>query len=297
MQQKFGERVYKVSIDAGFTCPNRDGTKSFGGCIFCDDSGSSSRTHPQGSSIRDQIIQNILVRKKRYGAKKFIAYFQSYTNTYGKPSHLQKLYDEAIQSHPDIIGLSIATRADCVDEEKIAMIAEFKKKVPYVQIEYGMQTVHNRTLQKIRRNETHEDFLEALRLTKKYSLANSAHVILGLPGETKEDQMQTAKTLALLQIEGVKIHMLIAMKNTLLEQDYLQGLWEPLTLEDYVSLVCDFLERLHPECTIHRLSGNGHPLHTVAPSWVYDKKKEITQKVYEELVRRKSKQGFLYSCP
>jgi radical SAM protein (TIGR01212 family) len=291
LQKMFGCRVYKVSIDAGFTCPNRDGTKGHGGCIFCDETGSSSRTHFQTTPLKEQILQNIKVRKSRYGAKKFIVYFQSYTNTYASLEHLKQLYDEAIKVHPDIVGLAISTRPDCVNKEKLELIASYREKVPYVCVEYGMQTMHNRTLKTINRCEAHEDFLRAIQLTKDYNLDHCVHVVLGLPGETREEQLKTADTLAQLKVGGVKIHLLVAMENTPLASLYRAGKWSPLSCEEYIALACDFIERLHPDCIIHRVSGNGHPKHIVAPQWVIGNKKGIMNSIHSTLVERDTRQG------
>ena len=252
LRQLFGCRVYKVSIDAGFTCPNRDGRKGTGGCTFCDETGSSSRTHELATPIQAQILQNIKVRRTRYRAQKFIAYFQSYTNTYAPIEQLKQLYDEALATHPDIVGLAISTRPDCVDQEKLNLIASYREKVPYVCVEYGMQTMHNRTLKAVNRCEVHDDFLKAIELTQALKLDHCVHVVLGLPGETREDQLATADTLARLKVHGVKIHLLVAMEKTPLAALYRAGKWAPLTHVEYISLACDFLERLHPECVIHR---------------------------------------------
>lgn len=295
MQERFSCRVYKVCIDGGFTCPNRDGTKGFGGCIFCDETGSSSRTHTASIPIEEQIKKNILIRKTRFKAKKFIVYFQSYSNTYASPEHLKKIYDRAVCAHPDIIGLSIATRPDCIDEEKIALIANYKKRFPYVSIEYGLQTIHNRTLEKINRRETFEDFEKAFALTQNYQLDHCIHVILGLPEESRKEQLATAEALAKMNIRAIKIHLLIAMENTFLADRYFLGEWSPMSFHEYISLVCDFIERLPPKCTIHRLAGNGHPLHLVAPKWVYQKKTCAIKAIKEELVKRNTYQGFLYN--
>jgi radical SAM protein (TIGR01212 family) len=295
MKKRFGCRVYKVCVDAGFSCPNRDGTKSIGGCIFCDETGSSSRTHKKNTPIKEQVFENILNRKKRYKAKKFIIYFQSYSNTYSDISHLKKLYHEAICLDKDIIGLSIATRADCIDEEKIAMIAQIKDKLDYVNIEYGMQTMHNKTLDIINRAETHEDLLKAVEITKKYNLDWTAHVILGLPKEEKVEIRQTAKELSFLKPTGIKIHLLVAMKNTCLANLYEKNKWTPLEYTQAISLICDFLERIDKGCIIHRIAGNGHPLHTLAPKWAYEKKKHIIEDVKKELTTRQSFQGIYCS--
>ena len=202
LKKRFQTRVYKISLDAGFTCPNRDGTKGKNGCIFCDEKGSSSRTHGDSTPIEQQALVNINVRKSRYGAKKFIAYFQSFSNTYAPCDQLKKIYDKALFSHPDIIGISISTRPDCIDEEKVQMIAEYKKKFPYVCIELGMQSIHDKTLSLINRQESHQDFLAAYALIKKYGLEHCIHIILGLPNESRQNQIETAKNLADLQISN-----------------------------------------------------------------------------------------------
>jgi radical SAM protein (TIGR01212 family) len=290
LQEKFGQRVYKVTLDGGFTCPNRDGTKGRGGCTFCDDTGSSSRAQDRRDSITDQILKNLERQRRRFKADKFIAYFQSYTNTYSPVDRLKRLYDEAMSAHPDIVGLAISTRPDCVDEEKLALIASYKRPDNYVCVEYGMQTIHDRTLDLLNRCETHQDFLDAMALTRKYDLDHCIHVILGLPGESWKDQMATADTLARLRVNGVKIHLLVAMENTPLAESYRRGEWVPMEREPYVALICDFIERLHPECVIHRVAGNGHHEHVVAPLWL-QRKLEIMNDIDEEFARRGTRQG------
>lgn len=290
--KKFGCRVYKVSIDAGFTCPNRDGTKGFGGCIFCDEQGSSSRTNAPKVSITDQIIKNIRVRKSRYGAQKFIAYFQSFTNTYAPVDQLKSLYDEALSADPDIVGLAISTRSDCIDEEKLALIASYRSRVPYVCVEYGLQTVHDKTLQMLSRHETHEDFKKAIRLTQKYELDHCVHVILGLPQESHDDVMKTASVIKEYKIPGVKIHYLVVMERTKLSEQYAAGKVQLLGMDEAVILTCDFLERLPKECIIYRIGGNGHPRHAIAPDWVWLQKTGMIGKINEEFCRRGTRQGF-----
>ena len=294
LRDRFGCRVYKISLDGGFTCPNRDGTKGYNGCIFCDATGSSSRTNALSLPLTQQIENNLKIRKSRYRAKKFIAYFQSFTNTYASCSYLKTIYDIATFSHPDIIGLSVATRSDCIDEKKLALIAKYKKHLPYVCVEYGLQTIHDKTLDIINRKETFSDFLKAYKLTKQIGLEHCVHIILGLPNETYQDMLSTATTLAALGIDGIKIHILVAMKNTYLAKMYEQKKWTPLSFENAISLCCDFLERLPPSCVIHRIGGNGHPLHTLAPIWVYNKKKEFIQEIIKEFQKRKTKQGSFF---
>jgi len=290
LKAKFGCKVYKLTLDAGFTCPNRDGTKGVGGCTFCDETGSSSRAQNKKDSITTQLEKNMIRMRERFGAEKFIAYFQSYTNTYSRVERLKRLYDEALSAHPDIVGLAISTRPDCVDHEKLALIASYQSPGRYVCLEYGMQTIHDKTLAVLNRCETHQDFLNAYAMTREYDISTCVHVILGLPGETREEMMQTATTLSTLKPAGVKIHLLCAMKNTPLEQQYLRNEWSPLEQDTYVALVCDFIEHLDPAIAIHRITGNGHREGLVAPRWLL-KKHEVRMQVEQELYRRGSCQG------
>jgi len=282
IKERFDHPVYKVSVDAGFTCPNRDGAKGYNGCIFCN-GGSSARTQDPSKSIEHQILNNIKIRLQQCPDAKFIVYFQSYSNTYASADRLHKLYDLAISVHPDIIGLAISTRPDCVDQEKLSLIAGYQKKLPYVCLEYGMQTIHNHSLRLTNRGENHEDFLKAWALTKQLQIETCVHVILGLPGESEQDQLATADFIAKEKIDGVKIHALVAMRDTVLEQMYYNGEWQPLTYEEYIRLASKFIARLHPQCVIHRLSGNGHPRLIVAPDWIVKNKTKIPYDIAKQL--------------
>lgn len=281
LQKIFSTKVFKVSVDANFTCPNRDGKKAFGGCIYCDAYGSSSRVHNKNISIRSQLINNIGIRRSRYYANKFICYFQSFTNTYADVKTLKKLYDEAIYSHPDIVGLAISTRSDCLDEEKVNLIASYKKFLPFVSIELGLQTIHDKTLKLINRQETYLDFLKAYELIKKTDLHLCIHVILGLPNETIKEMLQTAKCLSELKIDGVKLHLLIALKNTKLAKMYDENKWRPMSLDDYIKTAKEFIKILPSNCIIHRTSGSGYPKDIIAPKWVYSKKIDIIKSINE----------------
>lgn len=294
LREKLGYKTYKLTLDAGFTCPNRDGVKAYGGCTFCDQTGSSSRAQDRRDTITEQLLGNLEKQRKRFKAEKFIAYFQSFTNTYAPVERLKALYDEACTAHPDIIGLAISTRPDCVDREKLALIASYKERMAYVSVEYGMQTIHDHTLARLNRAETHAEFLEAYALTQEYELEHCIHVILDLPGETWDEQMATAEALARLKVHGVKIHLLCAMEKTPLAAEYLRGEWQPLEREAYVSLLCDFLERLHPETIIHRVAGNGHREHILAPMWL-QRKLEIMNDIEAEFARRGTHQGYRYN--
>ena len=283
LKKTFHTKVFKVSIDANFTCPNRDGTKSKLGCIYCDENGSSTRIHSNKVSIRNQIINNIVIRRTRYKAKKFIAYFQSFSNTYAPLEKLKKLYEEALFSHPDIAGISISTRSDCIDEEKVKLIASFREFLPFVSIELGMQSMHSKTLKILNRQETLDDFLKAVALIKKYNIHLCIHVILGLPNETKEDMLKTAKLLSDLRVDGVKLHMLIVLKNTVLHNMYKNNLFSPISFDEFTSFAAEFIKLLPKNTIIHRTAGSGYPKDIISPSWIYDEKISIMKTIDNKL--------------
>ena len=297
LKQKFGVKVYKVTIDAGFSCPNRDGKISEGGCIFCDESGSFSQAHSNLLSIEEQLETGIETLSHRFKAKKFMSYFQAYSNTYKPIQELEKIYTSALK-HPDVVGLSIGTRPDCVDKDKIKLISQFKDDY-YTWIEYGLQSIHDKTLKAINRGHDFDSFLKAYELTKNSGINICAHVILGLPNESREDMLKTAQKLAELEIDGVKIHMLCVLKDSPLanmhENEQLGGgKISLMSEEDYIQTVCDFLEILPPNTTIHRLAGNGLKKNLIAPSWI-GKKFDSLNKIDRELERRNSFQGMKQS--
>lgn len=287
----FGYKVYKVTIDAGFSCPNRDGLISKNGCIFCDTGGSFSQAHSSYLPVEKQMKESIKRLKNRFKAEKFISYFQAYTNTYAPVKLLKELYDRAL-SHPDVVGISIGTRPDCVDDKKLDLISSYQKD-KMVWIEYGLQSVHDKTLEFINRGHDFKDFADAVNKTQKRGIKICAHVIIGLPGETKEDILQTAKTLAGMNIDGVKIHLLCVLQNTELENIYNQGKIRIFSMEEYVETVCDFLEILPPDTTIHRIAGNGLKKLLIAPQWLSEKFKVLNM-IDKELERRDSFQGKYY---
>lgn len=288
LKNKFGVKVYKITLDAGFSCPNRDGSISSGGCIFCDDGGSFSQAHSNLLSIEEQIETGVETLSKRFKAKKFMSYFQAYSNTYKPVSELEKIYKSSL-NHPDVVGISIGTRPDCVDEEKLKLISEFKDDY-YTWIEYGLQSVHNKTLKAINRGHDYECFLRAYEKSKELGLNVCAHVILNLMDETKEEMLETAQKLAELRVDGVKIHMLCALEGTKLSELYNQGKISFMSEEDYIQTVCDFLEILPAETTIHRLAGNGLKSNLIAPRWL-GKKMDALNKIDRELEKRNSFQG------
>lgn len=294
LEQFFGCKVYKVTLDAGFNCPNRDGTISTGGCIFCDDSGSFSKAHNNTLSIEKQLEISIKRLKNRFKAEKFISYFQAFTNTYASCEYLKTVYDQAI-CHKDIVGLSIGTRPDCVDPKKIDLISSYTDNYS-VWLEYGLQSIHNKTLKLINRGHSSEDFINAVKMTQNKKINICAHIILGLPGETKEDMLKTARTIADLGINGVKIHLLCVLKGTKLEQMFYKNEFKLLTIDEYVDIVCDFLELLPPEVIIHRIAGNGLKEILIAPKWI-SQKFEILNQIDRELEKRNSFQGKFFNIP
>jgi len=286
----FKERVHRISIDAGFSCPNIDGTKSKKGCFYCNNR-AFSRYSFKNLDIETQIIQSAKFYKERMEVKKFIAYFQAFTNTYADVDTLKKTYD-VIKKFPFFVGLFISTRPDCVNEEKLKMIAEYKKDY-LVWIEYGLQTTHNRILKLINRNHTYEDFLKALEMTKKYGINVGVHMIIGLPQQSYEDIMVDAQRLASLDIDGIKFHMLHILKDTEFEVWFKEKRINLLTQDEYVKIVCDFLERIRSDIVILRLVSTANPRYLIAPLWI-NKRSEVIKKINEELERRGTFQGYLY---
>ena len=290
LKLKFGAKVYKITLDAGFSCPNRDGTISNEGCIFCDDGGSFSQAHSNKLTIEEQVNIGAETLAKKFKAQKFMSYFQAFSNTYKPVNELEKIYTSSL-CRPDIVGLSIGTRPDCVDNDKLDLISGYAKDY-YTWIEYGLQSVHDKTLNKIKRGHDYKCFLEAYEKTKNKGINICLHVILNL-FETYEEMMETAKTISKLEPDGIKIHMLCALEGTKLAKMYNSGEIDFMTEDEYVKTVCDFLEYLPPKTTIHRLAGNGLRTELVAPRWI-GKKLDCLNKIDREFLRRNSSQGDKY---
>ena len=287
LKNRFGAKVYKITIDAGFSCPNRDGTISKGGCIFCDDSGSFSQAHSNLLSIENQVNEGIKTLSARFKAEKFMSYFQAYTNTYRPVNELEKIYKASL-NNPDIVGISIGTRPDCVDEDKLSLISDISKDY-YTWLEYGLQSSHDKTLLKINRGHDYDCFLRAYDKTKEKGINVCVHVIFGL-WESRDEILQTAQRLAALKIDGIKIHMLCALKGTKLAQMYENKEIDFMSEDEYVSLVCDFLEILPSQTTVHRLAGNGFRKTLIAPRWL-GAKLDCLNKIDREFLKRNSYQG------
>jgi radical SAM protein (TIGR01212 family) len=294
LRQKFGARVQKVSVDAGFTCPNVDGTVATGGCVFCDNrSFSPSRRLPR-TTITGQINEGIRRLGKRYKATKYLAYFQPGTNTYAPVDRLRLLFDEAL-SHDDVVGLAIGTRADCLGSDVLALLDEIAQ-CTYLSVEIGMQTMHDRSLEWMNHGRCHADFLDAMARCAGRRFTTCTHLILGLPGESHEDMMATAREVSRLDVDAVKIHNLYAVKNTPLAAQVAAGEVALMEREEYVETVADFLEQLPANCVIERLSGDAPPDYLVGPPWCRDKP-GVRQAIEQELIRRDSWQGRLCREP
>ena len=288
LRQVFGCRVQKISIDAGLSCPNRDGRTGTGGCIYCNARGSGTGAFAQGISIAEQVARGKVLMAKRYKASKYIAYFQSFSNTYAPVSILKRLYDEAL-TVPGVVGLAIGTRPDCVDGEILDLLESYAD--PYlVWIEYGLQSAHDHTLRRINRGHDFDCFQKAVALTRNRGIKICTHLILGLPGETREMMLDTARTIARMAIDGVKLHLLYVVKGTALEVLYQQGLYRCLEQQEYVDFVCDVLELLPREMIIQRLTGDPHPEELVAPFWSLQKTQTFSM-IQKALANRDSWQG------
>jgi len=293
LKEKFGERVHRISIDGGFDCPNIDGALSDQGCIYCNNRG-FVRYADRPKAIKEQIEESIIFYRKRMGVNKFIAYFQAFSNTYADIETLQERYD-TVKKFPDIVGLFISTRPDCIDKEKLSLIAQYLNDY-LVWIEYGLQTTHNRILKQINRNHTYEDFLNAIGLTRSYDINVGVHVILGLPSQQYEEMMQDAERLARLDIQGIKFHVLHVLKDTPLEALYKDEKIQLLTKDKYVKIICDFLERIPQSFTILRLVSTALKDYLVAPRWII-KKEALTEEINQEFKRRGTRQGYLVRKP
>jgi radical SAM protein (TIGR01212 family) len=288
LRQIHGQRVQKVSVDAGFTCPNVDGTVAVGGCTFCDNrSFSPSRRLPR-QTIREQIDEGIRRLKRRYDCDCFTAYFQPATNTYAPVDRLRSVYADAIR-HPQVVGLAIGTRPDCVADEVLDLLERLSQQTS-LSVEYGMQTMHDRSLDWMNRGHHHDAFLDAIRRSVGRGFEICAHVMLGLPPESHDDMLATARELARLPIDSVKIHNLYAVKNTPLADQVVRGKVSLLTRDEYVRTLVDFLERLPPTMVVERISGEAPPDYLVGPAWCLDKP-AVLQALKQEFERRDTYQG------
>ncbi|HPD29613.1 MAG TPA: TIGR01212 family radical SAM protein [Phycisphaerae bacterium] len=288
LRRRYGCRVHKVTIHAGFTCPNRDGTRGYGGCTFCNNAGFSPNARTDPAVVREQLQWGIEQTRRRSRATKFIAYFQAYTNTYAPLEHLRELYDEAWK-FPEIVGLSIGTRPDCVDPAKIDLIAGYSGRGE-VWLEYGLQSAHDATLKAINRGHGYQEFLDAVEMTRDRGIKICVHTVLGLPGETREMILDTHRRLAQLPIDGIKIHLLHVMRDTVMAAQYARGELALLGRQEYVDLVCDVLETLPATMVIQRMHADAPRDILVAPEWCLDKA-AVLEDIKRALARRDTWQG------
>ena len=292
LRERFHEKIYKVTLNGGMTCPNRDGTLGNRGCIFCSSGGSGDFAASSELSITDQIEQQKAMLTGKRPIQKYIAYFQAYTNTYGSPAYLRSIFTEAIR-HPDIVALSIGTRPDCLGEEVLELLDELNRQKP-VWIELGLQTIHERTARYIRRGYPLACFEEAVRNLRSRKIEVIVHTILGLPQETPEQILQTMDYLNHMDIQGIKLQLLHVLRGTDLAEDYEKGLFSVYTQEEYLNLLISCLEHLSPEIVIHRMTGDGPKELLIAPLWA-SRKREVLNHLHHQMKVRNTWQGRLWN--
>lgn len=280
LKNTFGCKVYKISINAGFTCPNRDGTLGTGGCIFCSKGGSGEFAESPQISITEQIENGKKRVEKKIRSGKYIAYFQAFTNTYAPVKVLEKKFKEAIK-HSDIVGISIATRPDCLPDDVIALLEKLNKIKP-VFVELGLQTIHKKTAEYIRRGYTLDVYDKALKNLKAAGINVVTHIILGLPGETKNEMLESVDYVCKAATDGIKLQLLHVLKGTDLAADYEKGKFKTLTLDEYIDIIKACVEMIPEHVVIHRLTGDGAKKDLIAPLWSADKK-NVLNKINKEL--------------
>ncbi len=264
----FGERVQKITIDAGFTCPNRDGTFGTKGCYFCNNNAFNPSYCSPLKSVSLQIQEGIEFHQQRYRrADKYLAYFQAYSNTYASIDHLKKLYEEAL-SYPGIVGLVIGTRPDCINGEILDYLEEINERA-YLIIEYGIESCYDKTLKRINRGHDFKTAVEAVRITSERNIRTGAHIIIGLPGESRSEIIQEAKILSELPLNNIKFHQLQLVKGSVMGNDYMKNpeKYIDYELDDYLDLICNITERLNPSFVIERIAGETRPDFNLRPSW------------------------------
>jgi radical SAM protein (TIGR01212 family) len=290
----FGERVQKLSIDAGFTCPNRDGTLATGGCTYCNNDAFNPSYCNPGKSIKQQIREGIEFHKWRYKkATKYLAYFQPYSNTYAPPEKLKMLFNEAL-SHPDVIGLVIGTRPDCIDKEKLEYFRKLSDDY-YIILEYGIESCYNKTLERINRQHTFEQSVEAIEKTAKAGIRTGVHIILGLPGESREEMLNEADIISSLPLNNIKFHQLQIFRNTPMANEYRKfpERFNLFGLDEYIHFIVDFVEKLNPQFVIERFAGEVPPRFLAGPGWGLIRNEQIIEKIELELTQRDTWQGKL----
>ena len=288
LKEKFGAKVAKISLNGGFSCPNRDGTKSVGGCIYCSEKLSGDFAGDPKDSIRTQFEKGALMMSKKWKNAVYMPYFQAGTNTYAPLERLKTLYETAL-SMPDVVGMSIATRPDCLPEDVLDYLGELADRT-FLTVELGLQSVSDETGRRINRHTDYADFLAAFEALKRRNIAVCVHLINGLPGETREDMLESVRTVSALKPWSVKLHMLHVLRGTVLAGMYERGEASVFEKDEYVSLVCDELELLDPGIVVQRLTGDGARRDLIAPLWSLAKF-EVLNGIDAEMTRRDAFQG------
>lgn len=288
MRFRYGEHIHKIAIDAGFTCPNRDGSKGYGGCTFCNNA-TFSPNGLQPAPIKVQIEAGKHVIRKRTGARRYLAYFQTYSNTYADPVYLRSVYDQAL-AEEDIIGLSVGTRPDCVSSEVLDLLAGYRDRGYEVWLELGLQSSFDHTLDRVNRGHGYKEYVQAVLNAHQRALQVCTHLMLGLPGEDPGHACATLRRVLSHTVEGLKLHPLHVVRGTLLAQEWRRGEYTPLAFNDYVASVCDLIEMTPPGIVYHRLTGTAPANLLLAPSWC-GKKWEVLNGIRDELRQRGTHQG------
>jgi uncharacterized protein len=288
LKERFGCRVYKVSVDGGFSCPNRDGTIGSGGCTYCNNDSFRPKNATRLKPVPEQVQEGIEFLRRRNGAQKFIIYFQPFTNTHAPLEILIPLYETAIH-HPDVVGLSLGTRPDCIDEEKIAWLEKLAR-THFVTLEYGLQSIYDTTLARINRGHNFQCWLDAMNRTRNRGIWLCAHLILGFPWESRDEILHTADVISDKGLHFLKLHQLHIVRNTAMESEYQANPFRLLGLEEYADLVVDFLERLNPQIFIERLFGAAPKDQLIGPNWGKSKS-EIQRYIEQRLAARDTFQG------
>lgn len=295
-RKEFGERIQKVSIDAGFTCPNRDGTLAYGGCTYCNNDAFNPSYCQPNKPIKQQLDEGIEFHLKRYRrANKYLAYFQTYSNTFAPLEKLRSIYTEAL-SHPKVIGLVIGTRPDCIDDEKLEYFDQLNKD-HYLIIEYGIESCYNKTLERINRHHTFEQSVEAIEKTARYGIKTGSHIIFGLPGESRQEMMNQVQILSELPINNIKFHQLQIIKNTRMALEYKKdpSAFNLFTLEDYINFIISFVEKLNPDFIIERFTGEVPPRFLAGPNWGLIRNDQVNQLIEKKFEEMNTWQGKKYN--
>jgi radical SAM protein (TIGR01212 family) len=293
----FGSRIQKVSIDAGFTCPNRDGTKGTGGCTYCNNDAFNPSYCVPEKSVTRQIEQGISFHKKRYReASSYLAYFQAYSNTYASLERLKELYEEALR-YPGIIGLIIGTRPDCIDNEKLMYLKELSRKY-YVSIEYGIESCYDKTLKRINRGHTYNEAVDAINMTSCLGVNTGAHFIFGLPGESRDEMLEEAEIVSQLPLTTVKFHQLQIIRGTVMEAEYRNSTseFQMFTWDEYLDFIIKFLERFNPSIVVERFTGEAPPRFLAEQPWGNKRTNRITHLIEKRLEELNTWQGRLYKA-